>query len=94
MRFPSDDVLKPSMPLALPPRPISSLRWNHDSAHLLQRTQHVLDADPQYWTAYDVIMIEREARALRSAHLAGSMAAGWRRLVKRARQFCSANDRG
>lgn len=57
--------------------------WVHDSAHLLQRTQPLVNAvpaDPRYWTAYDHFMLEREARALRGAYLGGLANAAWARL--------------
>jgi len=53
---------------------------------LLQRTQALVNevpADPRYWTAYDHFMLERQARALRRAHLGGLLAAAWARLRAR-----------
>jgi len=39
--------------------------------------------DPTYWTAYDLHMIEREARAMRRAHVYSMIAALWKRLRQR-----------
>jgi hypothetical protein len=63
--------------------PQSGGMWAHDSAHLLQRTQALIDevpADPRYWTAYDHFMLERQARALRRAYLGAIFDAAWSRL--------------
>ena len=61
---------------------------NHHNADLLQRTQSLVNdvpADPRYWTAYDHFMLERQARALRRAHLGALVAAAWTKV--RARFF-------
>ena len=39
--------------------------------------------DPRYWTAYDLHMIERDARAMRRAHVYSTIAALWDRLRRR-----------
>ena len=39
--------------------------------------------DPTYWTAYDLYMIEREARAMRRAYVYSTVAALWKRLRQR-----------
>jgi hypothetical protein len=70
---------------AVPPLPRS---WRapdriHNSGYLLQRTQALFDdqpADPSYWTAYDYVMLEREARAVRRAYLGALLAGAWLRL--------------
>jgi hypothetical protein len=38
--------------------------------------------DPNYWTAYDHLAIEREAQALRRAYAYALIARGWRRLKR------------
>ena len=40
-------------------------------------------ADPRYWTAYDLHMIERDARAMRRAHVYSMIAALCDRLRRR-----------
>ena len=58
----------------------------HDNVYLLQRTQTLIDgqaADPQYWTAYDRFMLEREARAIRRAYLGSLIAGVWNRVRER-----------
>lgn len=39
--------------------------------------------DPTYWTAYDLYMIEREARAMRRAYVYSMVATLWKRLRQR-----------
>jgi hypothetical protein len=39
--------------------------------------------DPRYWTAYDIHMIERDARAMRRAQVYSMLAALWGRLRRR-----------
>jgi hypothetical protein len=39
--------------------------------------------DPRYWTAYDIHMIERDARAMRRAHVYSMLAALWGRVRRR-----------
>ena len=36
--------------------------------------------DPKYWTSYDHFIAERDARAMRTAYMYSSLAAGFRRL--------------
>jgi hypothetical protein len=72
--------LAAGVPVPVPP---AAGTWAHDSAHLLQRTQALINdvpADPRYWTAYDHFILEREARALRRAYLGGLIATAWTRL--------------
>ena len=39
--------------------------------------------DPRYWTAYDLHMIERDARAMRRTHVYATIAGQWDRLRRR-----------
>jgi|HubBroStandDraft_2_1064218.scaffolds.fasta_scaffold2915010_1 hypothetical protein len=58
---------------------------SHDNAYLLQRTQDLVNnqpADSRYWTAYDLFMLEREARALRRAYLSALFARAGRGLFE------------
>lgn len=70
---------------SLPRTPVPTRSSGHDNVDLLQRTLASLEDQPdrRYWTAYDFFMIERQARAMRHAHISGLVAKGWRRLRAR-----------
>lgn len=83
MRMLMNESVNPALATTAIPRPKAAAApaaTVHDSAYLLQRTQRAANDEPdsRYGAAYDYLMLERQARAMRRAHLGGLIRAAWR----------------